>query len=296
MSATREQGAEKSEQGGDGDDESFVSPPPPPFAPSLSLAPLPEPTKISSSSPSPSLFSSNKEEEVTELKTRQSPFGFLDPFEVLKNVESDLDNSSPLELPKREMNNFQVLPEGLEMMRGVPSREPSTSSKSKGNKKKKTTGVRPSDEPSIGVMGDSRKVTPFAAIATGTSFDMITPIALDTPFILDTTHSTKYDRTDSAIISPISLFKSSLVYSPALRMGTWSNGICYATRKNLRVIDRESGARILLKAHQVGIVQLGIGTLRGTGREGRWIASVDESGRLIVFCVPEKFSNEQEAL
>ncbi|BGP35964.1 hypothetical protein JCM10296v2_007816 [Rhodotorula toruloides] len=81
--------------------------------------------------------------------------------------------------------------------------------------------------------------------------------------------------------------------------GIWDGGIAYATaggKGRVRVIDRESGAKVLLKGgkKEREIVDLAISPKAMDGDE-RLVATVGKDGRLSVWKVPDSFNNEEAA-
>ncbi|BGP28143.1 proteophosphoglycan ppg4 [Rhodotorula toruloides] len=81
--------------------------------------------------------------------------------------------------------------------------------------------------------------------------------------------------------------------------GIWTGGIAYATaggKGRVRVIDRESGAKVLLKGSkkEKEIVDLAISPKAMDGGE-RLVATVGKEGRLSVWKVPDSFDNEEAA-
>ncbi|GAA5939557.1 hypothetical protein JCM3775_004860 [Rhodotorula graminis] len=98
--------------------------------------------------------------------------------------------------------------------------------------------------------------------------------------------------------TPITLFAVPVSFPGARRAaGTWERGIAYATgggKGRVRVIDRESGARVLLKGGKGGdIRELRVAPYALEGR--RRIATVAEDGAVAVWEVTDSFESEEDA-
>ncbi|GAA5913887.1 hypothetical protein JCM8208_004989 [Rhodotorula glutinis] len=98
--------------------------------------------------------------------------------------------------------------------------------------------------------------------------------------------------------TPITLFALPVSFPGARRAaGTWERGIAYATgggKGRVRVIDRESGARVLLKGAKGGDVrELRVAPYAVEGR--RRVATVAEDGAVAVWEVADSFESEDEA-
>ncbi|GAA5988647.1 hypothetical protein JCM10908_003656 [Rhodotorula pacifica] len=104
-------------------------------------------------------------------------------------------------------------------------------------------------------------------------------------------------------VTPIALFSVPFEDRQAIARrrtaGIWEHGIAYASagtgKHRIRVIDRDSGAKILLKGkkEEKEVIDLQV---EGTSREGRRrIGCVSKGGALSVWQVPDRFDNEAEA-
>ncbi|GAA5861626.1 hypothetical protein JCM1840_005212 [Sporobolomyces johnsonii] len=101
------------------------------------------------------------------------------------------------------------------------------------------------------------------------------------------------------LVTPITLFNVPAAYTcgGAKTAGIWEGGIAYATKGGkIRVIDRESGARLLLKPLGRDKSELVCLEVAGGGKEGtRSVASASRDGRLTVWEVPEQFADGETA-
>ncbi|BGP11945.1 hypothetical protein JCM10049v2_007865 [Rhodotorula toruloides] len=109
-------------------------------------------------------------------------------------------------------------------------------------------------------------------------------------------------------ITPVALFNVSipnvhdddeLVRRSRRTAGIWDGGIAYATaggKGRVRVIDRESGAKVLLKGgkKEKEIVDLAVSPKAMDGGQ-RLVATIGKDGRLSVWKVPDSFDNEEAA-
>ncbi|GAA6057937.1 hypothetical protein JCM3770_004443 [Rhodotorula araucariae] len=98
--------------------------------------------------------------------------------------------------------------------------------------------------------------------------------------------------------TPITLLPLPAAFPAARRSaGIWPRGIAYATaggKGRVRIIDRETGARVLLKGAKSGdIRELRVSPYIVGGR--RTIATVTEDGALAVWTVADAFENEEQA-
>ncbi|BGP44190.1 hypothetical protein JCM10449v2_008254 [Rhodotorula kratochvilovae] len=98
--------------------------------------------------------------------------------------------------------------------------------------------------------------------------------------------------------TPITLLPLPAAFPAARRAaGIWPRGIAYATgggKGRVRVIDRESGARVLLKGGKSGDVrELAVAPYAVSGR--RRIATVTEEGVAAVWDVADAFESEEQA-
>ncbi|GAA5849328.1 hypothetical protein JCM9279_006451 [Rhodotorula babjevae] len=98
--------------------------------------------------------------------------------------------------------------------------------------------------------------------------------------------------------TPITLLALAASFPGARRAaGTWERGIAYATgggKGRVRVIDRDSGARVLLKGGKGGDVrELRVAPYAVEGR--RRVATVAEDGAVVVWEVADSFDSEEEA-
>lgn len=92
-------------------------------------------------------------------------------------------------------------------------------------------------------------------------------------------------------VVPITLFAIPLEWIPGAKAGVWARGICYATKAGkIRVIDRVSGARLLLKGHTGGVEDLVVA--KRSEEKTRTLASVGKEGKLIVWSVSDAFEAE----
>ncbi|GAA5965365.1 hypothetical protein JCM21900_006012 [Sporobolomyces salmonicolor] len=101
------------------------------------------------------------------------------------------------------------------------------------------------------------------------------------------------------VITPITLFNVPAAYSSggAKTAGIWEGGIAYATKGGkIRVIDRESGARLLLKPLGKDKSELVCLEVAGKGKEERRsIATASRDGRMTVWEVSEQFADGETA-
>lgn len=96
-------------------------------------------------------------------------------------------------------------------------------------------------------------------------------------------------------VVPITLFSIPLEWAPGAKAGVWARGICYATKAGkIRVIDRVSGARLLLKGHVGGVEDLAVA--RGSEGERRTLASAGREGKLIVWSVSDAFEADGQCV
>ncbi|KAA1097812.1 hypothetical protein PGT21_020890 [Puccinia graminis f. sp. tritici] len=103
-------------------------------------------------------------------------------------------------------------------------------------------------------------------------------------------------------VLPITLFPSSMVFSPGNRVAV-DGFISYATKAGrIRVIDQNSGARMLLRKHEGPVLDMCIGRPRAvvgdlnsnttSSRRWRCIASAGSDGRLVIWKVPVRFDED----
>lgn len=109
-------------------------------------------------------------------------------------------------------------------------------------------------------------------------------------------------------VLPITLFPSNMAYAPGRRVAV-DGFISYATKAGrIRVIDQNSGARMLLKKHEGPVVDMCIGKPRAivadvgnphththsgsSSRRWRCVASAGSDGRLVIWKVPVRFEED----
>ncbi|SCZ96112.1 BZ3500_MvSof-1268-A1-R1_Chr8-1g10013 [Microbotryum saponariae] len=103
------------------------------------------------------------------------------------------------------------------------------------------------------------------------------------------------DSLDSAALvetTPVVLFEVPYEWSPGRRSAITSHVFVWSTSKGrIRVVDRRSGAKILLKGHKSAIADLSIAPAPEADAS-RMITSIGVDGRLIVYSVPDSFSQD----
>ncbi|KAM0747291.1 hypothetical protein T439DRAFT_329039 [Meredithblackwellia eburnea MCA 4105] len=99
-----------------------------------------------------------------------------------------------------------------------------------------------------------------------------------------------------AQITPITLFQLQSNWEKGIKVGAWEKGLCYGTKHGkVRVIDRMSGSKLLLKGQSVGVIDLAvapspqISIFEGKDHAVRTIASVGRDNKLLVWQSPEEF-------
>ncbi|POW20068.1 hypothetical protein PSHT_03882 [Puccinia striiformis] len=108
-------------------------------------------------------------------------------------------------------------------------------------------------------------------------------------------------------VLPITLFPSAMIFSPGNKVAV-DGFISYATKAGrIRVIDQNSGARMLLRKHEGPIIDMCIGrpraainentstpntTSSNNNRRWRCILSAGSDGRLIIWKVPIRFEED----
>ena len=96
--------------------------------------------------------------------------------------------------------------------------------------------------------------------------------------------------TASLEVAPITLFKNDVKFAAGRRCGAWEKGISYATKQGkIRVIDRVSGARLLLKGHEAAVTDMAVAQEVEEVGGRRLLASIGEDSKLIVWRVPNQF-------
>ncbi|SGY39533.1 BQ5605_C003g02232 [Microbotryum silenes-dioicae] len=103
------------------------------------------------------------------------------------------------------------------------------------------------------------------------------------------------DSLDSAALvetTPVVLFEVPYEWSPGRCSAITSHVFVWSTSKGrIRVVDRRSGAKILLKGHKSAIADLSIAPAPEADAS-RMITSIGVDGRLIVYSVPDSFSQD----
>ncbi|SCV67201.1 BQ2448_5847 [Microbotryum intermedium] len=92
--------------------------------------------------------------------------------------------------------------------------------------------------------------------------------------------------------TPVVLFDVPSEWSPGRRSALSSHVFVWSTSKGrIRIVDRRSGAKILLKGHKSAIADLSIAPAPDADGS-RMITSIGTDGRLIVYNVPNSFSQD----
>ncbi|KAK4695398.1 hypothetical protein P7C70_g8556, partial [Phenoliferia sp. Uapishka_3] len=99
-------------------------------------------------------------------------------------------------------------------------------------------------------------------------------------------------------VTPVTLFAIQPKWERGVRIGAWGRALSYGTKHGkVRVIDRVTGAKLLLKGQTVGVVDLAIAPApedstnpdNGEAKKVRAVASVGLDNRLLVWKAPEEF-------
>ncbi|KAK4047822.1 hypothetical protein OIV83_005165 [Microbotryomycetes sp. JL201] len=92
--------------------------------------------------------------------------------------------------------------------------------------------------------------------------------------------------TEVVTTTPVALFNVVMKRPAGQIVGVWDRGFVYATSKGkARVIDKDSGTRVLLKAHKMDLIDLQVA--KKVGPDGtRSIVTISQDDKLILWMVP----------
>lgn len=94
--------------------------------------------------------------------------------------------------------------------------------------------------------------------------------------------------------TPVSLFAvEAKAPRASSKIGVWSHGLVYVPGKGkIRVIDRETGHRTLIKAHKRDVLDLAVAPNADAATGKRAIATVGADGKLCIYTVPDRFDEQ----
>lgn len=97
------------------------------------------------------------------------------------------------------------------------------------------------------------------------------------------------------IVQPVTIFPSEMKWGRGRKVAMWENALVYSNAGGkIRVIDRATGARLLLKGHTSKIIELVVSPNVDIveGEETRIVASIGADGRLIIWRVGNQSINQ----
>lgn len=211
-------------------------------------------------------------------------FNFTSPFDLLsRGVPSAPASAAPATqqasssgtaIPKKESAEASPVPEPEALAK--PSAPTSPQSKAQ------------TDLPSTDL--DSYLAKHKLPISQPESFSGKQLSTTKTSFNINTSLSLDYTLSATPLLTPITLFETINAYQNGRRVVVCGGLISYATKQGrLRVLDRKSGARLLLKGHNGPVFDFG---LKEVGAKKVRLVSASSDGTCIVWEIPSEFQRD----